>query len=101
MSSTPSNKLYTGIEHRSTTRHPVTCKVKVIAENKISTFGFARNLSQSGVFVVTEGLNLRKNSVVELIFVLNMGTLQKVHRRKGRVVHVTGGGTGFEIIPNQ
>ena len=57
----------------------------------------AINLSADGVGVETKGMGLKKNEEVELTFVINLGSISKMHHRKGRVVHVKNGITGFAM----
>ncbi len=46
--------------------------------------------------VVTETpLGMRPGMTCELAFVINLGKVQKIHRRIARVVHVSNGMTGF------
>lgn len=81
-------------ERRLHIRHRTNTAVKISADTskKLTT---AVNLSASGVLIKTEGMSLRPGTVVELSFMINLGTVTKIHHRKARVAHITNGHTGF------
>jgi hypothetical protein len=57
----------------------------------------AVNLSASGVAIKTEGMALPLGALIELSFAIDLGTVVKIHKRYGRVVHVHNGVTGFAM----
>lgn len=54
----------------------------------------AINLSASGAGIETHGMGLNKNQRIELTFIINLGTVQRLHKRMATVCHVTKGITG-------
>lgn len=85
------------MERRLHTRHRARTTVYVQIPGRRGKLCRARNLSANGVFVETENLGLRKGSVVELAFAINLGSVTKIHRRTAVVAHVTLGGTGLKM----
>ena len=57
------------------------------------------NLSAKGVYIVTSGLGLSPGIEVTLTFIIELGNVMKLHRRRAHVVHLHNGGTGFEMAP--
>ena len=55
----------------------------------------ARNLSAMGVFLEIKSLGLPTGTVVNLVFAVDLGTMIKLHRRKGVVAHVSERGAGL------
>ena len=83
-------------ERRLHVRHKAKTIVFVKAEGFPSALmRRAVNLSANGVAVATEDLGLKKGQKVELSFSINLGAVTKIHKRTAKVVHVTGGVTGF------
>ncbi|MEE8157374.1 MAG: PilZ domain-containing protein [Gammaproteobacteria bacterium] len=58
----------------------------------------AKNLSAAGVFVETHNMGLPPGSVVELAFVVRLGSITRIHRRTAKVCHVSRGGTGLALL---
>jgi hypothetical protein len=85
------------MERRLHTRHRARTTVYVQLPGRRGRVCRARNLSANGVFVETENLGLRKGSVVELAFAINLGPITKLHRRTAIVAHVSHGGTGLRM----
>jgi hypothetical protein len=87
------------IERRLHTRHRARTRVHIRCDGKPSRMCAAVNLSASGVAVKTDGMSLGLGAVVELSFAIELGTVVKIHRRFGRVCHISAGITGFAMEP--
>lgn len=57
------------------------------------------NLSAAGVAVITDGLGLKVGDLVVLNFIISLGEVSRIHKRQGKVCHITNGITGFSFIP--
>jgi hypothetical protein len=55
----------------------------------------ARNLSAMGVFLEIKSLGLPAGTVVNLVFVVNLGKTVRLHRRKAVLAHVGKQGAGL------
>ena len=87
-------------EQRRQPRHRVNTVVFVRpAGGEEPTRCRALNLSTDGVFIETHALRVLPNTQVELVFVINLGSVIKLHRRQAWAVHLTGDGTGFRLQP--
>ena len=58
----------------------------------------AKNLSAAGVIVETHNMGLCKGTVVELAFVVRLGSITRIHRRTAKVCHISHGGTGLALL---
>lgn len=85
------------IERRHTTRHRARTMVRVKTTLGKTKLCKAINLSAGGCAIETMGMGLSKNENVDLMFVINLGTISKLHHRKARVVHVKNGITGLAM----
>ncbi|HLG52760.1 MAG TPA: PilZ domain-containing protein [Steroidobacteraceae bacterium] len=85
------------MERRLHTRHRARATVYLIVPGRRGALCVAHNLSANGVFIETRNLGLRKGSIVELAFAINLGAVTKIHRRQAIVAHVTHGGTGLKM----
>jgi hypothetical protein len=74
-------------------------KTRVIVKTKLGKKRDCKaiNLSSTGVAIETHNLGLIKGESVTLIFIIDFGKLQKIHRRQAVVKHVTKGVTGFSM----
>lgn len=85
------------MERRLHTRHRARATVYVYVPGRRGALCRAQNLSANGVFVETQNLGLRKGTIVELAFAINLGSVTKIHRRQAVVAHVSRGGTGLRM----
>lgn len=85
-------------ERRIHSRARVKTQVYVVIEANKRVLTQAENLSAAGVFLRTNTLKLTVGQEVELIFVINLDTVSKLHRRKGIVAHTSKDGTGFKML---
>lgn len=85
------------VEKRLQTRHKARTKVRIKDGEKSKTCECI-NLSSGGVAVRTEDMSLRVTSEVELTFIINLGEVAKLHRRKATVKYVKAGITGFHMV---
>jgi hypothetical protein len=85
------------VERRTHVRHIAKTRVQVISETNVRKMCTCENLSATGVLINTEGMALRRGSMVTLTFTINLGVVNKIHRRTAKVIHVTKGRTGFAM----
>ncbi len=85
------------VEHRMYVRHRARTRVQISAKGIKPKMCKAKNLSAWGVAIETSGMGLKAGMVVTLSFVIELGTIVKIHRRTAKVVHVTNGVTGFAM----
>jgi len=87
------------VENRLHTRHRTKTRVSITAPGLTLALYRSGNLSAKGVYIVTQGLGLSPGAGVTLTFVIQLGNIMKLHRRRAHVVHLHNGGTGFEMEP--
>jgi hypothetical protein len=87
------------VEKRLHTRHRAKTRVSIAAPGVALTLFRSGNLSAKGVYIVTGGLGLAPGTVVTLTFIIELGKVMKLHRRRAHVVHLHNGGTGFAMDP--
>lgn len=81
-------------------RHKARTRVHIRPEGSKGTkMCSAVNLSTTGVAITTEGMALPLGMICELSFAINLGSVIKIHKRFGRVVHIHKGVTGFLLEP--
>jgi len=83
------------VERRCHVRHRANTDVRIKTSSGKSKLCKAVNLSAEGVAIETSDMGLSTGEVVELTFIINLGLVSKLHRRKARVVHIRNGVTGF------
>lgn len=93
-----SNEAASTIERRFHNRYHAKTIVRIRADRGKQKVCKVADLSAHGVALRTDGFGLNKNQIVELTFIITLGTVVKLHRRKGRVCHVTKGVTGFSMM---
>lgn len=87
------------LEHRRQTRHRVNTVVFVRPSGQPNAIrARALNLSTDGVFIETLREGVLPNTQADLVFVINLGSVIKLHRRQARAVHLTAAGTGFQLV---
>jgi hypothetical protein len=85
------------VEKRFSRRHKARTEVRIRTGGK-SKLCKAVNLSSEGVAIQTTDMSLKKGESVELTFIINLGIVSKMHRRKARVIYVKNGVTGFSML---
>lgn len=86
-------------ERRAAARFKSSTDVKVKLADGKSKLCRAVNLSGIGVGIYTEDMSLKLNQKVELMFIIRLGKITKLHKRLARVCHVSNGVTGFSMHP--
>jgi PilZ domain len=82
------------INRRMNTRHRAKTEVRVRTKTK-SKLCTCVNISVDGCAVTTDDMNLKKNEAVELTFIIRLGKVAKLHKRKAIVIYVKDSITGF------
>lgn len=85
------------VERRLHTRHNATTRVRVSVKGGQTKVCKAVNLSADGCLIATGDMGLRKGIRATLTFLVNLGTVTKLHVRIATVAHVTRGCTGFHM----
>lgn len=85
------------MERRLHTRHRARTQVFITPPGQRRVGCTAVNLSANGVAVKTEKMGLRGGTVCDLAFVINLGSVVKIHRRSAKVCFVKNGVTGFSM----
>ncbi len=86
-------------EKRAHIRHRTKTRVSISAPGLAPVILRSTNLSATGVYILTAGLGLLPGTRAELTFVIPLGAVFKLHRRRATVIHLTNGGTGFKLDP--
>jgi hypothetical protein len=86
------------IERRLNTRHKASTVVRVDT-GKVRKMCRSINLSATGVAIKTDDLGLTPGESVNLMFVIRLGVVIKLHPRVARVIHVSRGVTGLAMDP--
>jgi hypothetical protein len=85
------------MDRRLHMRHPARTQVYVCAPGQPIRRCKAANVSSSGVFLEGARFRLPRGTEVELIFAVDLGTVTRIHRRKGVVAHVSVNGAGLKM----
>jgi hypothetical protein len=83
------------VERRQGTRHRSRTVVYLLLPGGRRHVCRAANLSATGVFLRTDGLDIQKGQRVDLAFAINFGVVTRLHRRQAVVAHISDGGTGL------
>jgi hypothetical protein len=84
------------LQHRSSVAQPNLLKVHHKGQRVL---GYAVNLSRGGALIHCEGLNVKRNSAIDIVFVvqLNKGKLARLYFKEAIVCHVTNGNIGVVL----
>ncbi len=88
------------MERRLRTRYATRADVYVARPGMRLQRCIGVNLSSDGVFLQTDSLCLPRDAIVDLIFVVTLGKVVKLHRRAAVVAHSSRSGAGLYIYRN-
>jgi hypothetical protein len=84
-------------ERRLNTRTPVTLSVYLSRHGVRFKHCRVNNLSAGGVFVETPALSVPRGTALELIFILKLGKITRIHRLPAVVARINETGAGMKL----